>query len=126
MDLSHLPRRPAKESIVPMINVVFLLLIFFLMTAEISPPEPFDITPPDSAAETPAERRDTVFVSATGEVALGDLTGDAVFAHLADQGGELTLSVRADRAVEADKIAALLPRLAGAGVTHVKLISARK
>ena len=50
------PRRKPPESIVPMINVVFLLLIFFLMTAQIAPPDPFEINPPDSAqAGDPAE-----------------------------------------------------------------------
>lgn len=31
-------RRSRPESVVPMINIVFLLLIFFLMTAQIAPP----------------------------------------------------------------------------------------
>ena len=38
----HTPR----ESVVPMINVVFLLLIFFLMTAQITAPTPVEVTPP--------------------------------------------------------------------------------
>ena len=36
------PRRSPPESVVPMINVVFLLLIFFLISAQISPPDPFE------------------------------------------------------------------------------------
>ena len=49
------PRRP-RESAVPMINIVFLLLIFFLMTATIAPPAPFAVTPPaaERAGETGA------------------------------------------------------------------------
>ncbi|MGR3522560.1 MAG: biopolymer transporter ExbD, partial [Paracoccus sp. (in: a-proteobacteria)] len=34
-----------------MINVVFLLLIFFLLTAQIAPAPPFDVTPPDSRSD---------------------------------------------------------------------------
>ena len=58
------PRRPRGESIIPMINVVFLLLIFFLLTAQIAPSTPFPLTPPDSASDIPAEARDVLFISA--------------------------------------------------------------
>ena len=34
-------RAPTRDSTVPMINIVFLLLIFFLITAQIAPPAPF-------------------------------------------------------------------------------------
>ncbi|NHX27772.1 biopolymer transporter ExbD, partial [Escherichia coli] len=46
MQFPQHPRRDRGENIVPMINVVFLLLIFFLMTAQIGPPAPIDVTPP--------------------------------------------------------------------------------
>lgn len=49
MDFAPPKRRPRAESIVPMINVVFLLLIFFLMTAQIAPPDPFEVAPPNCA-----------------------------------------------------------------------------
>ena len=39
MNLGQSTRRPARESVVPMINVVFLLLIFFLMSAQIAAQE---------------------------------------------------------------------------------------
>ena len=47
------PARPARENIVPMINVVFLLLVFFVMTAQIAPPDPFDIAPPEAGDAPP-------------------------------------------------------------------------
>ena len=63
-------RRPRGETIIPMINVVFLLLVFFLLTAQIAPPEPFRLTPPDAAdADLPARDRDVLYVSASGELA---------------------------------------------------------
>ncbi|WP_322867174.1 biopolymer transporter ExbD [Aquicoccus sp. G2-2] len=45
MDIPRPVRRPRGEAILPMINVVFLLLIFFLMTAELAPPEPVAVAP---------------------------------------------------------------------------------
>ena len=40
MQIDMPKRRPRGESIIPMINVVFLLLIFFLLTAQIAPADP--------------------------------------------------------------------------------------
>ena len=125
MRLDRPAKRPPRESIVPMINVVFLLLIFFLMTAQITPPDPFDITPPDSEAETPAEGQNILYISADGDLVFAEAKGDAIFAALSDVdfAPEEPLMIRADKTVEASRIAALLPRLAAAGVQHVKLLS---
>ena len=119
-------KRPPRESIVPMINVVFLLLIFFLMTAQITPPDPFEITPPKSNAQDPAEGRQILYVSAEGKLVYGDHEGDDVFAAFADLDQTEPLMIRADHSVAADRIAALLPRLAASGVSRVKLISAAR
>ena len=126
MDLSQSPRREARESIVPMINVVFLLLIFFLMTAQIAPPEPFEVSPPESSAEGPAEARAVLHVAGTGELAFNDARGEAVFAALDGLGEAETLKLRADRSVPAEKIAALLGRLAGLGISKIELVSERR
>ena len=123
MDLPRPVRRPARESVVPMINVVFLLLIFFLMTAQIAPPEPFEVNPPESSAGAPADGQRILYVSADGTLALGELRGDAVFPALAGLGENEALMLRADKAVEASQIAALLPRLAAQGIRRVKLVS---
>lgn len=126
MEIIPRTKRQTRESVVPMINVVFLLLIFFLMTAQIVPPEPFDVTPPNSNSETPAEGRLILFISATGTLALGDLRGDNVFGGLGDLAENEPLMIRADHAVDAKQIAKLLPKLAAIGVRHIKLISMSK
>ncbi len=117
------PRRPRGESIVPMINVVFLLLIFFLMTAQIAPPEPFEVTPPDSQSEKPAEHNRTLYLSADGEMAMNDARGEDVFTQMSDLTEHEPLIIRADRALKAEIIAALLPRIARTGVRKVQLVS---
>jgi len=123
MELGQPRKRSARESVVPMINVVFLLLIFFLMSAQIAPPEPFEVEPPHSSAQNPAEGQRTLYVAASGEMVLGDLRGEDIFAGLDDLGAGEPLIIRADRGVAAAQIAALLPRLAALGVERVKLVS---
>ena len=120
-------RRPRGENIVPMINVVFLLLVFFLMTSEIAPPEPFAVDLPEAAPETPSEGSNTLHVAADGQIGWQDLTGEAaIAAFVAAQTGEGAgpAQIRADRAVEAGVIAKLLPQLAAAGIGEVSLLTA--
>ena len=119
MNFDLRPRRPARgENIVPMINVVFLLLIFFLMSAQIAPRDPFDIVLPDSESgrDTPAE--DTLFVSRQGALAFAGATGQAALRAIAARAQDEPLTIRADAGVPAATIAALLPQLAEAGVTQ--------
>ena len=43
-------RRPDIEPVLPLINVVFLLLIFFMVAGQLAPGLPANVTPPESAA----------------------------------------------------------------------------
>lgn len=117
------PRRHGRENIVPMINVVFLLLIFFLMTAQIAPPEPFEVTPPASSAEEPVAASDTLYISADGTLAYNTARGDAVWPLLAGRTGDAPLAVRADGGLDGGVWAALLPRLAEAGIARISLVT---
>ncbi|MFN3280067.1 MAG: ExbD/TolR family protein, partial [Tabrizicola sp.] len=47
MDFSEPQRRTKNLTLLPMINVVFLLLIFFLIGARLRPAEPFLTEPPE-------------------------------------------------------------------------------
>ncbi len=117
------PARRARENIVPMINVVFLLLIFFLMTAQIAPPEPFPITPPGSTSQTPAKGQATLYIAADGALAMGDARGDAVFAALAGLDPDARLLIRADGGLKGRRLAQILTQLAAAGVSNLALIT---
>lgn len=113
--------RARQESVVPMINVVFLLLIFFMISSELGPAPPFEVRPPRTGQSAPGESADdTLYVSATGEIAWRDLRGDAAFSALAGRGTG-PLELRADGATPAREVAVLLRRLAEAGVTDVRL-----
>lgn len=45
-------RRPPLEPVLPLINVVFLLLIFFMVAGHLAPPQPVKVTTPHSASAT--------------------------------------------------------------------------
>lgn len=112
-------RRERHESIVPMINVVFLLLVFLLLTAEIAPAPPVEIRPPEAEVETAAPAGAWILhIAADGTAALGALRGAAAL-DAVPAGAELEL--RADAALPAADLAAMLPRLARA--SRIRLIT---
>ncbi|WP_272004894.1 ExbD/TolR family protein [Roseovarius sp. ZX-A-9] len=132
------PRRKLPESIVPMINVVFLLLIFFLMTAQIAPPEPFDVTPPDVTGDgAPADGAFTLYLSRDGALAFGEnMDEEAALAALeaakdsycqiegcSDRGEQPRLVLRADAHVSGARLAGLMPRIAQAGFPEIQLVT---
>ncbi len=127
MDFSTAPKRVRGESIVPMINVVFLLLIFFLMTSHLAQPEPFEVAPPEATSDREAEAEPVLYADKSGALAFEDLRDEAAIAALAtviEPGAAVQL--RADGAIEAVEIAKLLRRLSEAGFGQVELVVAPK
>lgn len=122
MDLSPPPRKPKSESIVPMINVVFLLLIFFLMTSQIAPPDPFEVTAPTARDGTEAEAKAVLYVNGAGRLHFDGAENGAALRRLQRlTSDETTVLLRADSALEATRLAEILAELAGVGVTRVEL-----
>lgn len=118
MNLSR-RKRAGGDSVVPMINVAFLLLIFFLMTAVLVPPDPFQVTPPQASAMTAKPVPGTLVISADGDLALGQTRGEAIYAALP----EGPLRIRADADLDGAQLVAIVGRLADAGVVAVELIT---
>ena len=124
MKIARRPRKSRPESIVPMINVVFLLLIFFLMTAQIAPPEPFDVALPAAETDAPSDGATVLYLSATGDLAYRDHIGPEAVARVANDAEDTPVELRADASVEGTAVARLLRDLAQAGVREVTLVTA--
>ena len=116
-------RRTVSDTFVPMINIVFLLLIFFLLSATIAPPDPLDMTLPQATiaeAET-AALPDVLHMSASAEVIFGEMRGDAALRAVAARQDAGPVALRADAELDGAAFAALLGQLAAVGVTNIKL-----
>ena len=131
MRLANHARQQNDDGIVPLINIVFLLLIFFLIVGTIAPTPDISVAYPETE-ESPVTRAptDAVYVSAGGYIsyrgAAVDLDGlpavviaDPTFLERG------TLPVAVDRNLPAPELAPVLGVLAGAGVTSVRLITLR-
>lgn len=119
-------KRTRGEPIVPMINVVFLLLIFFLMSAQITPPDPFEMTPPQSASKNDLRSNDTLYLSQAGGLWYEGLEDDAVWTALSARADDTPLRIKADQGIPARVLADVLPKLAGSGVRDTVLVVGQK
>lgn len=121
--------RPDGERVLPLINVVFLLLIFFMLAGSLTANDPFPVDPPGSSSEAPAEQRETVIlVGADGSLALDGrrLDPGALEAELSARADTGTLGpvwLKGDGAADALDILALLERLKSAGVDEITLLT---
>ncbi|KIC07661.1 hypothetical protein RA19_22975 [Leisingera sp. ANG-M1] len=122
MDFSASKKRQAGEPILPMINVVFLLLIFFLLSSQIAPRAPFAVTPPKLETGETAAPEAVLFMGGDGRLHFsGAEGGDAMAAVMAQAAKLESLTLRADAKVPARAVAALITRLRDAGVKAVTL-----
>ncbi|MCG8561053.1 MAG: biopolymer transporter ExbD, partial [Hyphomicrobiales bacterium] len=115
--------------ILPLINVVFLLLIFFMLAGRLSAGDPFRVDPPASVSADPAEQRDlVVLVGADGRLALdGEVVEQSALSARLKQrlgdGGNGLVRVKADAAVEALQVVEVMEVLRDAGVERLKLLT---
>ncbi len=122
-------RLDTDDGVLPLINVVFLLLIFFMLAGRLSSADPFEIAPPDSVSEgEPSETPSLILVAADGRMALDgeELPLERLVERLAPatEGGEAReLRVKADGRVEASVVVDLLGRLDQAGIGKVMLLT---
>lgn len=119
MQFARPRKRQPREATVPMINVVFLLLIFFLMTATIAPQDPLDVSPP-MATSDPAEPAKALVVAADGTVALGEMRGQAAIDGVVSNG---PVTLRVDAGLPGANLAELLARLAALGVGQAQIVT---
>jgi len=122
-------RQGIEENILPMINVVFLLLIFFMIAGAMYKQDAFAVDPP--ATRHAAEGEPTamvVAVAADGRLSLdGELVDEpALLARVREwhrAHPDEILRIKADGRLPADDLMALLERLRGTGVPEVRLLT---
>ena len=127
------PERPFEgENILPLINVVFLLLIFFLLAGQMKPPEIIAVEPPESVSEAkPRSHAGQLLISADGRLALGeDELNDAELFEkvsvLVEENPGIVLRLKADRVVDAARAIDVMTILHRAGVEKVTLMTEQR
>ena len=126
------PPRPKNddERILPLINVVFLLLIFFMLAGKLAAIDPIQVDPPRSESEGPINQRELVIVvGEDGKLALdgaliekADLQAAAA-EKLAGETPPSQVWLKADGRAESLRVIAVMEILREAGVERLKLLT---
>lgn len=130
----HRPRRKpdSEERVLPLINVVFLLLIFFMLAGRLSEAELFKVTPPQStgAGEAATEETEAIelLLAADGRLALNGelLEPQDLKAALSARGSGLAdvpATLKADAEADALAVVAVMESLRAAGLRDVRLVA---
>jgi len=123
------PRRRDEDGVLPLINIVFLLLIFFMLAGRLAAPDPFEVAPPDSASEGHLAIEDVVvLVAADGRLALDgvEMPAEALQRAVAARVRAVPavpVRLRADAAAEAIRVVGVMEDLRAAGVERLELLT---
>lgn len=133
----HRPSRKtdSEARILPLINVVFLLLIFFMLAGRLEQADLFEVAPPVSgkAAEAApgdlqAPREIVLLLAADGRLALDGavMTPQALTAEVAARLAaqpDLPLVLKADGGAEALRVVEIMESLRAAGLRDLQLLA---
>ncbi|MEM9783508.1 MAG: biopolymer transporter ExbD [Pseudomonadota bacterium] len=114
-----------EDRLLPLVNIVFLLLIFFMVAGQLTAADPFEIVPPRSASEGEASVEDPLIaVGADGSLALDNvvMAEPAMLEALAGRRVS-SLRIKADGRLPAFELVALMERLRGAGFASIRLLT---
>ena len=118
-----------EERILPLINVVFLLLIFFMLVGKFAAIDLLEVSPPRSASEERVEERELVIeLSSGGQLAVDGVLVEQSALQAAVAGkfvGESAPQVllKADAGTDAVRVIAIMEILHTAGVERLKLLT---
>tara|TARA_R110002126_G_C10490649_1_gene504118 strand:- start:22746 stop:23186 length:441 start_codon:yes stop_codon:yes gene_type:complete len=144
--MKKLPRpavKPPRENTIALINIVFLMLIFFLIAGTIAPPLDNDVELIKSSDADPAEPPHALFITEEGALRFQgkSVTPESYIALAREQGigtdsdngdpdatQEVGLSVKiaADGKLPATGLIAVIDQLKNAGAGKITIITERK
>ncbi|MEL7543535.1 MAG: biopolymer transporter ExbD [Pseudomonadota bacterium] len=119
-----------EENLVPLINIVFLILIFFLVASTIRPFADRDITLAESRETIAAGAlRRAVLMRGDGTLVLSGntITSDELNRALLEWRSEpdRTITIIADKNADAQAVAEIIAAASGAGLKSIKLLTRR-
>ncbi|WP_432695922.1 ExbD/TolR family protein [Marinobacterium sp. YM272] len=123
----------ADDNMIPLINVVFLMLIFFMIAGQISKTDALETSPPESVNERKLSDSESIelLVSADGTLFIGDqpVSRDELTEALnqrveqVEDVSSLTVRIKADADLPVAELKPLLSRVRDAGLVKASLIT---
>ena len=128
----RLPReKPDREliNITPLIDVVFILLIFFMLAGSIEPEDAFPVDPAASSSEMRGDIQDLVIlVSGDGEIAINDrsIAKEALQAEvraILTRAPETLIQLKPDATAEAKEVIAVMEEIRSGGASYIVMLT---
>ena len=125
---SRLPQEE-PDTILPLINVVFLLLIFFIMTGALHAVDFFNVDPPTSTSDAAGSLDQTVIlIGGDGRIAIGNQEVDETDLQLtvSDRlaaNADAIIRIKADGRVDAVRVVEIMELIEAVGVRRVLLLT---
>ena len=116
------PGREKKESIIPLVNVIFLLLIFFLMTSSFIIPDPFELDKPNTYSSNKVSTEERLYISKTGKVFISDKFNENAWRYLEQSTPEKLLLI-ADSSFPAKDLLNISEKLKELGIIELNLLT---
>ncbi|MEQ8659424.1 MAG: biopolymer transporter ExbD [Gammaproteobacteria bacterium] len=116
-----------EENVIPMINVIFLLLLYFMIVGNLQPD--YDVAPPFSTQEAePSKQLPTLSVKKDGSMTFENraITLEELKSELARISGNEKLKIHADAKVDALTISRIMKTSAEAGILQFVLVTQRR
>jgi biopolymer transport protein ExbD len=110
-----------KENIVPMINIVFLLLIFFLITSSLVPRPSEIIERPFGFSDSNVQNPNYLFITSNSEIMYLGQSGEIAWNLIKDNKLN-TLTIEADRNLAANKFISLLNKLNDMNISKLEMV----
>ena len=110
-----------KENIIPMINIVFLLLIFFLITSSLVPRPSEIIERPFGLSDSNVQDPNYLFITSNSEIMYLGQSGEIAW-NLIKENKLRTLTIEADRNLAANKFISLLNKLSDMNIPKLEMV----
>ena len=129
MQLPTPKREEDADPMLPLINVVFLLLIFFIMTGAMHAVDYFNVDPPTSSSDIQTELNELVIlISSDGRVAIDQGEVDEVDLQLTvsdklARDADTVFRIKADGRVDAARVVEIMELIEAVGVRSVVLLA---
>lgn len=121
--------RNDDDAVMPLINIVFLLLIFFMIAGKLSSADPFEVSPPSSTSGINEDMGSlTLLIGKNGETALDGIVIPEtelpmVLAERLQQTPDALLRIKADGGVPAADVIHIMEIIRDAGAGEINLLT---
>ncbi|NVK18449.1 MAG: biopolymer transporter ExbD [Methylocystaceae bacterium] len=123
------PKKNSEEHILPLINVVFLLLIFFMITGQLTTADPFKIAPSKSISAREIDKEQAIIhMAPQGNLAFQnepvseELLKEKLAAYLKKH-PDVIVRLKVDHTQNAGKVLTLMTSLRRLGIEKLSLIT---